>query len=240
LTPDLRDPIEARLKKWRDEVIAYRLPALVRMNVLGQDPAIAGEVRAYFAQLAQGGGVRTRAEMAATLDQISPEDRRRIATTGIITGSLDIFHPLLLKPEPTRLRLALLAVRDRTPMPPVPMAGLGLLDRPEPDLVKAATQAGYHSFGDQMLRVDLVERIAKSLHDQRQGFKPFTPDRKLSVSLGIGEATLNRVMRALGFVPLATPETWKWRGLRRPTALPAPTRTGAFAALQSMTAEKKR
>lgn len=240
LSPDLRDPIEARLKRWRDELIAFRLPALVRMSILGQDPAIAGEVRAYFAQLAQGGGVRTRAEMAATLDQILPADRRRIATAGIISGSLDIFHPLLLKPEPTRLRLALLAVRDRTPMPPVPMAGLGLLDRPGPDLVKAATQAGYHSFGDQMLRVDLVERIAKSLHDKRQGFKPFTPDRKLSVSLGIGEATLNRVMRALGFVPLATPETWKWRGLRRPTALPAPTRTGAFAALEEMSREKKR
>jgi ATP-dependent RNA helicase SUPV3L1/SUV3 len=66
-----------------------------------------------------------------------------------------------------------------------------------------------------MVRHDLVERLALALHEQRQGHAPFVPDRGLATRLGVGEATLGRILRATGFVPAgADPAQWRWRGLR--------------------------
>jgi ATP-dependent RNA helicase SUPV3L1/SUV3 len=66
-----------------------------------------------------------------------------------------------------------------------------------------------------MLRHDLVERLALALHEQRQGHAPFVPDRGLATRLGVGEGTLGRILRAIGFVPVGSdPAQWRWRGLR--------------------------
>jgi ATP-dependent RNA helicase SUPV3L1/SUV3 len=112
------------------------------------------------------------------------------------------------------------------------MAGLGLLDQPLPELAVAARLAGFHHFGDQMLRVDLVERIARALHDQRKGAGAFAPNLQLSTSLGIGEATLGRILRALGFVSVANAQ-WRWRGRRKPVSNVSTPESPAFAALKS-------
>ena len=117
-------------------------------------------------------------------------------------------------------------------MPPLPMAGLGLLDQPSPELRQAARRAGFHPFGNQMLRVDLVERIARALHDQRKGAAAFTPDLRLATSLGIGDATLTRILRALGFVSVAHAQ-WRWRGRRQRASTPSTPESAAFAALKS-------
>jgi ATP-dependent RNA helicase SUPV3L1/SUV3 len=149
-----------------------------------------------------------------------------------VIGSLDLFHPLLLKPEVTRWRMALLSAYRGQAMPPLPMAGLGLLDGPSPELATAARLAGFHAFGDQMLRVDLVEKIARALHDQRKGAAAFAPDLQLATSLGIGAATLSRILRALGFVSVANAQ-WRWRGRRKPVSAISIPESPAFAALKS-------
>jgi ATP-dependent RNA helicase SUPV3L1/SUV3 len=181
-------------------------------------------LRAFLAPLAENGGVATRRELSGALDLLEPAHRHAVRGLGLTLGSLAIFHAHLLKPGAVALRLALIAVREGKVMPPLPMPGLGLLDRPSPELGLAAMRAGWFGFGTQMLRHDLVERIARAVHDQRDGHKPFVPDARLATSMGVGEETLSRVLRALGFVPETVkaegPMRWRWRGSGRSTARP--------------------
>ncbi len=229
----LRETIEKRLQAWLTGIIINRLSPLQKMNDLAQNPSTFPEIRAFFAQLGERGGVIARDDLSEVVAALSPDQRRRIRQMGVVIGAMDIFHAQLLKPEATRIRLALMAVRDAQPMPPLPMPGLGLLDRPSPDVAHAAIRAGYRRFGDQMLRVDLTERIARAVHDQRSGKEGFVPDRKIANALGIGDQTLSRILRALGFVALAPaqPTLWRWRGRRTQNPVNTIQPQGPFAAL---------
>ncbi len=236
LPAELRAQILQRLVLWLDHLLDTRLAPLKSLLALSNDPHIPAAVRAVAASLASASGVFARSPIEASLDALTPQERRRLRQAGVVIGALDIFHHGLLKPEATRIRLALLAVHRGQPMPPLPMPGLTLLDQPSTDLAQSARDAGYRGFGEQMLRIDLVERIARALHDQR-GRKPvFAPDTQIATQLGVGEATLAKILRALGFFPSgsASPELWRWRGRQRSRAAVSPTNS-SFEALRQWT-----
>ncbi len=232
LEPSDRSAIEARLDQFIQARIAQRLGMLARIAKAARDPETPAPMRALLAPLAESGGVIGRIEVEAALNTLDPAARRRIRQLGVVIGTLDLFHPALLKPESARLRIALDAVRKGQSMPPLPMAGLGLLDKPHRALADSARTAGYRGFGDQMLRVDLVERIARAAHDARGNDRIYTPDPQLAVSLGIGGATLSRILRAIGFHPVAAPhqDQWRWHGRPRRQTEQKPDNT-AFSAL---------
>lgn len=221
----IRDAVRARLAAWLTKEIAQKLGPLVKIAEAGFSPDSPPQLRAFLAPLAEEAGVSARHELAEALQVLDPEARKRIRTLGLTIGSLAVFHPAMLKPHAITMRLALLSVRRGTPMPPVPMIGLGLLDKPSAPLAAAAGDAGFARFGDQMIRIDLIERLALKLHEQRRGNAPFVPDAALATSLGIGTGTLQRLLRALGYVPVeqAEPNHWRWRGVRRggPVARPS-------------------
>ncbi len=213
-----RAQVQKRLKDFLAKHIASRLQALIKVRQVAFSKDAPVSLRAFLAPVAEASGVVQRGEVEATLRELGPEVRHQVRKLGLTIGSVAIFHPLLLKPGAMALRLALIAVRSHNPMPPLPLPGLGLLDRPAPQLANAARLAGYHQLGDQMIRLDLVERVALKLHEQREGSRPFVPDARLSSTVGIGTETLARLMRSLGFIPsLSTdlPRQWQWRGMRR-------------------------
>jgi len=232
LDPASRALIEARLAQWFARAVTGKLAALQRLSEAAARKETAPMLRGILAQLAGHGGILDRADVHEALAGLERKDRHALQKLGITIGSLDLFVPALLKPETTRLRLAFCAVRDGAPMPPVPLAGLGLLDKPAATLASAAQQAGFRRFGDQMLRIDLVERIARTAHDARGKERTATVDPALAVSLGVGSETFSRIMRALGFLPsgTATPDQWRWRGRPRRVVREAPV-NAAFAAL---------
>ena len=51
------------------------------------------------------------------------------------------------------------------------------------------------ALGDQLLRVDLAERLARQAHDARVGHRPFVPDPSLSTSLGLKADAVARLFR---------------------------------------------
>lgn len=224
--------IEDRLDQWFDRTITVRLGALDRIAATASDPATPPALRGILAQLSEHGGVLDRSGVDDALATLDRAHRHFLQRLGVTIGALDLFVPVLLKPETTRLRLALAAVRKGQPMPPVPLPGLGLLDKPAPALAEAAQLAGYRRFGDQMLRVDLVERIARAAHDARGKERTTAINPELAVSLGVGTATLSRIMRALGFHPVGEtqPNQWRWRGRPRRDPRPTPV-NAAFAVL---------
>ena len=244
LPPGVRQQISERIALWIERQIDARLAPLRSMSALRDLRETPAGIRALLGAIIAGGGVIDRVTIEAPLDSVEREARQPLRSVGIVTGTLDLFHPLLLKPEATRWRAALRAVYRGEAMPPLPMAGLGLLDQPSPALARAAIIAGYRAFGAQMIRVDLVERIARALHDQRQGPGAFTPDLTFSTSLGIGMATLDHVMRALGFQPVGVPQDaqWRWRGRKRAPLehRPVDNPASAFAALRDWQGRSQR
>jgi ATP-dependent RNA helicase SUPV3L1/SUV3 len=144
-----------------------------------------------------------------------------------------MFDPRLLKPGAAAWRRTLMTLWGQTP--DLARPGATILRRDEPG---RGVASGYRPLGEQAVRVDLVERIARAAHDARAGRGPFTPDAALATSIGLEAATLDRLMGDLGFRKVkpaaeAEPVRWIWRG--RPPARPAPrveARPGnAFAAL---------
>ncbi len=227
-----RAAISLRLDAFLCQNINRHLAPLVRISAKGAARDTPPPLRAVLAQLAGSGGLMARADADVALTALDAQGRRALHHLGIIIGTLDLFHPGLLKPGAAQMRLALHAVFHTAPLLPAPMPGLGLLDQPSAQLAAGAKIAGYRRFGSHMLRVDLVERIARSAHDRRGSERDFTPDLDLATSLGIGGATLVLVLRALGFHQLggADATQWRWKGRERKRVRPAPI-NAAFAGL---------
>ncbi len=235
LSAEMRQVIEARLASWISAKIARQLSQLLRMKDRAADPKTPPPLRAILSQLVDNGGQLDRRQAEATLAMLDAGLRRQLYQLGIVIGSLDVFHPAALKPDAVRLRIALDAARCGLPMPPLPLPGLGLLDRPSAPLADAAKNAGYRRFGSQMIRIDLVERMARAAHEARKSKRIFTPDPALATSIGVGTETLARVFRALGFNPVGGGEgqQWRWSGRPRRRVRDVPT-NAAFAALEAL------
>ena len=235
LSTDDRARVQARLEAWIQAQVSRQLAPLAVIATAARDKATPPALRGLLAPVAEAGGIVAREAVAAALPALHRDQRRAAHHLGLKIGTLDLFVTALLKPEPMRWRLALLAARANGTMPPLPTPGAAMIDRPDPLLRAAATRAGFRDLGEQMLRVDLIERLARQAHDAREGRRPFVPDPSLSTSLGLKPPAVARLMRTLGFARRegeGGAVAWLWRG-RRPDRVDAPRlRPGnAFGAL---------
>jgi len=224
--------VRERIERWTTEQIARRLPVVAALDAAQRDPAATAPLRAVAAALIDAGGIAARIGIGNAVDALDPPARKRLRGAGVTIGALDLFDARLLKPEPARWRRALLAARG-VAVPPPPPAGPTVLGR---GAAGACLQHGFRPLGSQAVRVDLAERIARAVHDKRDGHRPLAPDPALATSIGMTADTLARLMVALGF-RAAKPEggepRWAWRGLTRAVET-RPTHDNAFAALADL------
>ncbi|AIT07206.1 helicase [Sphingomonas taxi] len=227
-----REAVAARVNGWFAAILGRHLPALVALAEAARDPQATPALRVVAGELEAAGGLIPRIALHESLDALTQDERKRLRRIGITIGALDLFDPRLLKPGAARWRQALLGVRGKRHV--LPREGATVLPRGVPG---AQLATGYRPLAAQAVRVDLVERIARAAHDARQGRKPFAPDPALATSMGITAPTLERLMAELGFRTVRgeaeAPPAWVWRGRRPPQRAerPAPSPTGAFAAL---------
>ncbi|MCJ8158599.1 helicase-related protein [Sphingomonas sp. LaA6.9] len=220
-----RRAIETRAQAWLDTRIARVLKPLAAIAAAAGNPATPPPLRALLVPLAEAGGVIGRSAVDAPLAALDKDARHQARRLGLTIGTLDIFHPLLIKPEAMRWRAALVAVRAGGLVPALPVPGAAMLTH-------ASAIPDFRTLEGQALRVDLVERIARAAHEARDGRRPFTPDPSLAISLGLSGDALARLMRLLGFEARA--DAWAWRGRVRRRE-PAATRTdGHFAGLAEL------
>jgi ATP-dependent RNA helicase SUPV3L1/SUV3 len=86
-----------------------------------------------------------------------------------------------------------------------------------------------------MLRVDLVERLARHAHEARTGKPQPVVDEALATSLGLQPQSVAKLMRDLGFRPSEGAQAWVWRGRARRREEPRrPEAANAFAALAGL------
>jgi ATP-dependent RNA helicase SUPV3L1/SUV3 len=96
------------------------------------------------------------------------------------------------------------------------------------------SRLGFRPLGPQMLRVDLVERLAKHAHQARTGKQPSVVDDTLATSLGLQAQAIARLLKDVGFRPSSGGAGWVWRGKARRRE-PAPADPShAFAALAEL------
>ena len=230
-----RQAVVARLESWIAAHVERHLGTLRRIGAAGQDPSAPAAVRATLSMAADEGGVVAREAVAAALAAVTRERRRGLAKLKLRVGALDLFAADLLKPEAVRWRAALRAARLGRPMPMLPAPGTVLIDTPEDAHARALlAQAGFRALGPQMLRVDLVERLARHAHEARAGKQAKVVDEAFVTSLGLKAPALARLLKSLGFLPSSGDAGWVWRGRRRVPAPAAPRIDNAFAALAGL------
>jgi len=175
------------------------LVAIIDQSSLPETPAV---VRALFIQLTDAGGIIARADLDDALNLLDKDQRQIVRKAGFTIGVLDIYHNALLKPGAALWRLALMAIKRNKPMLPLPQAGAVLLTLKEREEQMGAQRAGYRSFGDMQLRVDMVERVARGGHEAIAKNERYDATSPFIVSLGLGEPLFNHVMRNAGFRPV--------------------------------------
>ncbi|MBN8808069.1 MAG: helicase [Sphingomonas sp.] len=234
LDPAVRKPVQARLEAWLATQLARHLSVLTKLDACLRDAAAGGPLRAVAGALLQAGGLLPRRAMGAQVEALDSPARKRLAAMGVTIGTLDVFAPALLKPAPAALRRQLMRLDA------APREGATVLPRNAPG---AELDHGFRPLGQQAVRVDLVERIARAAHDARarvakHGRAPFVLDPALATSIGLTPDTLARLMAQLGF-RTARPDAegrprWTWAGMT-PNAKPtAPPKDNAFAVLAGM------
>jgi ATP-dependent RNA helicase SUPV3L1/SUV3 len=229
LDPAVRKAVQARLDRWVAEQLARRLPVFGALDACLRDAAAGAPLRAVAGALLDAGGLLPRRAIGAQVEALDPLARKKLHKMGVTIGTLDLFAPALLKPGPARWRRMLMRLGEG------PRDGATVLPRNAPG---ADLPFGFRPLGQQAVRIDLVERIARAAHDSRKGRAPFAPDAALATSIGIQPDTLARLMAQLGFRAARPSDDgkprWMWQGLT-PNAKPkAPPRDNAFAALAGM------
>jgi len=229
LDPTTRKAVQARLDRWVAEQLARHLPVFGALDACLRDAAAGAPLRAVAGALLDAGGLLPRRAIGAQVEALDPAARKKLHKMGVTIGTLDLFAPALLKPGPARWRRMLMRLAEG------PRDGATVLPRNAPG---ADLPFGFRPLGQQAVRIDLVERIARAAHDARKGRAPFAPDAALATSMGIQPDTLARLMAQLGFRAARPGDDgkprWMWQGLT-PNAKPkAPPRDNAFAALAGM------
>jgi ATP-dependent RNA helicase SUPV3L1/SUV3 len=229
LDPASRKAIQARLDRWFANQLARHLPLFGALDTCLRDAAAGAPLRAVAGALLEAGGLLPRRAIGAQVEAIDHTARKKLHRMGVTIGTLDLFAPALLKPAAARWRRMLMRLGDG------PREGATVLPR---GATGADLAQGFRPLGQQAVRVDLVERIARNAHDARKGRAPFSLDPALATSMGLQPDTLARLMAQLGFRSARPGEDgkprWMWQGLT-PNAKPkAPPTDNAFAVLAGM------
>ena len=219
LPAERQQVISAKLFAWLERQKARHLGPLLAIDGQSRKADIPPTLRAVLAQLADAGGLLPRMALDDALGHLDRPSRALLRKTGIVIGSLDVFHPGLLKPGAVRLRLALLAARQGQSMAQAPHPGAVLLVPAKGAGELGARLSGFRPFAGQYLRIDIAERLARLAHDKIGKGEAFTPEDPQIISLGLNEEAFGQFMRGVGFRPARQPfkgeANWAFRGRRR-------------------------
>ncbi len=228
----VRDKAEAWLAHMRHKLLA---------PIVAADDRIAAEdapdLRVILAALVNRLGIVDRTTLDRNLRALDPAERAILTRLGFVIGTLDIYAPAALRPAAMQFRLALDAVWLRAAMPVLLSAGTVHI-RASAVQTLAVTMMEYcgyrplHGAPDpkdnpDFLRIDMIERLAKSAHTARMAhaaqrlamasdtLKPidagFIIDATLATSIGLTPDAHANVLRMAGFRVHAN-GGWVWKG----------------------------
>jgi len=241
LDPPQVQAIAERLQRFVAEQLARHARPLATMGEAAGDLFTPPRVRALLAAMTDGGGLIERAAVDDQLAAMSAEERPQLRKLGLTIGTLDIFHPQLLKPEAVRWRAALLAAQQGGVLRSLPPHGAVL--QKDGDAAALAI-AGFRRCATGWLRIDMAEKLARQAHAARMqaaapptapvasgdphdaqhdeadgdGSDPHAPeppgfaiDPALATSLGLDETARRALLASFGFRAVGDPALERWR-----------------------------
>ncbi len=166
--------ISDRLHRFVAQQLARHAAPLAAMGEAAGDLFTPPRVRALLAALVDGSGTIARAAVDDQLSALTADERPSLRKLGLTIGSLDIFHPTLLKPEAVRWRAALIAAQQGAPTPALPPHG-AVLQKSGSHV--GLTIAGFRRCASGWLRIDMAEKLARQAHAARMqaSVPPTTP-----------------------------------------------------------------
>jgi ATP-dependent RNA helicase SUPV3L1/SUV3 len=221
LSPEDRRRIQARLAAWFATALERELGPLVRLSALRD--TVSPVARGLIVRLVETLGALKRNDAGDQVEALARADRQMLTTAGVRLGVVHVFVAALLRPEPTRWRLALWAVwNDVATLPPLPTPGRVSIAVDDSLPAGFLDAAGFWPIGNEAVRIDMVDRLARAIHGRREGRAPFIPDPNWAASAGLTRDGLARLMRALGYrLQLVDGAAhFAWRGHRRAAVQP--------------------
>ena len=194
LTPRLRAAVIARLETWLGGHIARTLAPLVRIG----EADLAGAARGLAYHLDEHLGIARTRDVADLVTALTGAEKRRMQRLGVRFGRAFVFLPLLVKPARRRLALILWAAHRGIETPPVAQPGRVSMAVAAgfPDGYYEA--AGYAVVGPRAVRVDMLERLAETVH-AAESRGPVAESPELLSIVGCPRAELPEIMAWLGF-----------------------------------------
>ena len=178
VTNEQRDVLTKRLNVWFSRYISEAIPSLLNL----QTTKIKGPALGILYQITEGLGNASRNSLNSLIKGLNDQDKLDLARLGLRFGIHTVFIPDLLKPRPIKLLAILWRIfnEDKDLLkPPIPgRVSIPRDARIHDNLYRAV---GFVQLGTQMIRLDIVERLAAML-------------RKAGKS---GEFLLNSEMRSL-------------------------------------------
>jgi ATP-dependent RNA helicase SUPV3L1/SUV3 len=144
-------------------------------------------------------GVLSRDRVTKEVKSLDQESRAKFRKYGFRFGQYSIYHPLFLKPEPTRLRVILWSKFHQleNKMDP-PLPGLVTIEVTEGVEDSYYELVGFKKLGSRAIRIDMLERLADliRLQDTKKGFK--ATSEMLSIT-GLSFIQLKEILEKLGY-----------------------------------------
>ena len=144
-------------------------------------------------------GVLSRVHVKKEVNSLDQDCRSKFRKYGFRFGQYSVYHPLFLKPEPTRLRMTLWKIFNQVEKsidPPLPgLVTIPILDGVENTYYEVA---GFKNLGSRAIRIDMLERLADLIRaeDTKKGFK--ANSEMLSIT-GLSFIQLKDILENLGY-----------------------------------------
>ncbi len=201
--------IEERLQAWfagKLEGVLLPLVSLQKaVNQAGSDGAgmLTAPARGLGFRLIENFGATSRAQVTSEVKALEQDERAKLRTLGVRFGEFTLHMPLLLKPAAAKLLTllwALWADKDPEQFEP-PKAGLTSVAL-NPDLPHAYYYAtGYRPSGQRAVRIDMLERLARDIRDEREKAdmrEGFEATSKMMSLVGCSGEDFEGILKSLG------------------------------------------
>jgi ATP-dependent RNA helicase SUPV3L1/SUV3 len=191
--------VRSRLQRWLDDRVRVNLSPLLDLR----DAGFSGPPGGIAFRLVEGLGSAPRSDVADLLAGLNIAARRALRATGVRFGRHYVYLPRMMKPERGTWAIRLRALAREHPMPDCDSLGRVSFvpaSRLEDELWPAA---GYRRYGERLIRVDMIERLADALH-RRSESGPFPCSPELFSLVGCRRDEFPTLVRSLGFRSVGT------------------------------------
>ena len=192
---DITQKIKRRLDHFVSRTVDKQFGPLLNMR---SDEALVGISKGVAYRIIETLGLISRSEILVDLKALEQQDRALLRKHGIRFGQFTIFHYLMLKPAPTKLRLLLWSLFNKTTYALPPPAGLVTVPKVEAASPDYYLLAGYKLVGDRALRVDMLERLADLIRT-KDVWNGFEADVGMLSITGLTLEQFAEVLRNLGY-----------------------------------------